>query len=254
MGSRFKQGGDISWVASARENASPAALVVRGIAKTGQSNPIVQARRKERRRIAGVLHDELGQLLAVCQIKLQSVALESNDRALRDDLTAAMSTLDQAIAATRRLTSELDPRACLRDGFLPAVHRLAAYVRQHAALSVQVIPESDCRSSSSGKLSTLSFESQATLFAALRELLFNATKHARASTVRLEVRETNEHVELVVHDNGIGLPTTAAADEEPCAGYGLFSVRERLNEVGGTLEVKSQRGQGTRCRILVPLI
>jgi signal transduction histidine kinase len=87
------------------------------------------------------------------------------------------------------------------------------------------------------------------LFRTLRELLFNVVKHARTSIVTVRLEATTAHAELSVSDAGIGFdPGDLEGDE----GFGLFSLRERVTALGGTVDIESVRGEGTHVSVVLP--
>jgi signal transduction histidine kinase len=92
------------------------------------------------------------------------------------------------------------------------------------------------------------------LFQIARELLFNVVKHAGVHRARVELREEKDRLVLTVQDDGIGFdPWTFEAHPDHARGFGLFNARERLELVGGRLEVESAPGRGTRATVTVPL-
>ena len=88
------------------------------------------------------------------------------------------------------------------------------------------------------------------LFRALRELLVNVAKHAQASQVRILGKTANEHFSLQVADDGLGFEVSNLS---AMAGFGLFSIAERVSNQGGTMEVRSVPGRGTEVVIAIPL-
>jgi signal transduction histidine kinase len=87
------------------------------------------------------------------------------------------------------------------------------------------------------------------LFNAVRELLFNVVKHAGTCEARLEVNTREDSLLIRVTDDGAGFDPTGGATD---AGYGLFSIRERLALFGGTLEIESSPGEGARFTLIAP--
>jgi signal transduction histidine kinase len=93
------------------------------------------------------------------------------------------------------------------------------------------------------------------LFESVRELLFNAVKHARADQITVELaRDADDHLAITVSDHGVGFEPKSLDDrlKGSRAGWGLFSIRERLTLLGGSFEVISAPGKGTRVQILAP--
>ena len=91
------------------------------------------------------------------------------------------------------------------------------------------------------------------LFQSVRELLFNAVKHAKVKKARVQLRRLGDHVEVTVSDNGSGFdPEAAMPRAGKTGGLGLFSIRERLVLLGGEMEIDSAPGRGSRFRLLAP--
>ena len=97
-------------------------------------------------------------------------------------------------------------------------------------------------------------EARVLLFRAVRELLFNVLKHAQASCARVCMRRDGEHLRVIVEDNGVGFaPDKLGAASGKMEGFGLFSIRERLNYFGGRMEIESTPGEVTRVILSLPL-
>ncbi len=91
------------------------------------------------------------------------------------------------------------------------------------------------------------------LFTAVRELLFNIIKHARAQKVFINIQDLGEKIMVTVRDNGIGFDTLLYGPiPGKKAGFGLFSIRERLEHLGERLEIVSRNGFGTSVSIEAP--
>ena len=86
------------------------------------------------------------------------------------------------------------------------------------------------------------------IFQAVRELLVNIVKHAKASNVKISVTSDDEKLCITLEDNGTGFPDYPANK----SGYGLFNIRERMNHINGQFEIDSNPGGGTRVSLVVP--
>ena len=92
------------------------------------------------------------------------------------------------------------------------------------------------------------------IYRIVQEAMNNAAKHADPSLIRIDTDFHNEHIRLVVEDNGTGFNIQKAdSSDDPLSGYGLQSMRERTEIIGGTFEIDSQPGLGTRVEVLLPL-
>jgi len=229
---------------------------------------------RERRKIADELHNRVGQLLALVKMKLS--ALRSAERGAKsagrggpDEGTViagreldALEELDRAVAEvieqTRGLTYELCPPVLYRMGLAPALEWLVERAGGRYGM--------DCRFDSSvGEAEPLegsprSEEIKVFLYEAVRELMHNAAKHAQANVVWVRLRAEGGNLVVRVEDDGTGFdreavlaPEAAASAGAHTEGFGLFSLGVRARHMGGTLEVESAPGQGTRARISVPV-
>lgn len=206
------------------------------------------AEERERRRIAGGLHDRTIQMLALSQIKLGALrnSLEDDPNRIRL-IDEVRELVDHAIHDTRSLVFELSPPVLHELGFEAAVESLAELVEGQHAL--------DCKVKSAGTPIRLAADVEISLFQAVREALINTVKHARATRalVTLDWRGP-ETIAVCVEDDGKGFDVGEVETRRSRAGgFGLFSMRERLGVLGGRAEVTSARGDGTRVRLEMPL-
>jgi PAS domain S-box-containing protein len=210
------------------------------------------AEERERRRISNALHDNIGQVLALARIKLGSLRKKQADN---PDLRRVMELLDEAISQTRSLTLELSPPVLYTFGLDAALEWLAERMRGQG-LDVQV--------RSDGRRRVLPDDIKVFLFQAVRELLTNVVKHAQAKRARVLVATTSAGTEITVEDDGIGFsgppeipwasrpPAAAVTTAGDSGGFGLFSIRSRVQYLGGRLDFERRTQGGTRVTLLVP--
>jgi PAS domain S-box-containing protein len=201
---------------------------------------------RERGKLAKDLHDSLAQMLAVGQMK---ISLAMKQLAISPDLKSTLQNVStifqQAMSYTRTMIGELMPPS-LQDHGLPEALKWLAERFQQDGLSVDV--KSDCE-----KI-RLSEELAVMLFQSVRELLFNVIKHAGVdrAAVTLTV-DPNGSFRVVVSDRGKGLGEDALQRASEPGHLGLFSVRERLESMGGQVEIASQLGHGTTITLSLPM-
>lgn len=205
---------------------------------------------RERRRLAADLHDQVGQVLALARIRLASAQKASADPDLSQSLREISQSLLQAAADTKTLVSDLSSPAMNELGLLPAVsewmeEKLVGTYGLKAEL-VNDLP--------SGRIHGLGEDERAVLFRSIRELLTNVVKHADASQVRVRFSEAGSWCQIIVEDDGIGL-FSAELDDLPgrSRGFGLFSIRERMADLGGSLEIHSKPGAGFQAILNIPM-
>ena len=202
-----------------------------------------------RERIASTMHDGLQQLLVIVSLNLEQQLKRDGESGAAPDgpLAEAKHHVDEAIAAARSLHLELFPPVLQRSGLPAALKWLANWARDKYKLQVQISADPNADSPRKD-VRTLLFES-------VRELLFNAVKHAGANRIVLEsTLRDDDQLSITVSDDGSGFEPSALDDRSKSGqvGWGLFSIRERLTLLGGHLHIESAPGQGTRVRLVAP--
>ncbi|MBN2054331.1 hypothetical protein JW905_05380 [bacterium] len=199
------------------------------------------AEARARRRIAEDLHDHLGQYLAVIKMKLSTFQGNTMFCGHEQDLVEIQHLLDKAIHFTRHLTMAVSPPILYELGLVPALQWLADQYRRQHGLSIELIVSQPLR--------PIEEDIRGILYRSVRELLINVVKHAEASHVELGI-EMADQVVITLMDDGRGFsPESVRGDNE----FGLFSIRERMNYLGGGLEVSSHPGAGTRVVMRCPV-
>ena len=211
------------------------------------ANQILIAEEKERRRLAVDLHDGLSQTLTLIRVKVGGLRGSAADQGSAQVQEIAQ-LLDQALHAASTMTFELSPPVLHELGFVPAVRWLAEDIQRR--YQVNIIVDED--GSTPPDLGTVAV----VLFRCLRELVINAAKHSQATQVRISVKHADDNIELLVVDNGQGFDadfTPGRIVGEPGrGGFGLFSIRERLQHLGGQMKIQSAAGKGTSVTLTVP--
>ena len=208
------------------------------------ASELVAAESRHRSRIAEDLHDRIGQSLFLIKMKLD-FRTRPDKAPSKKVLDEALDLLDQAVADVRTMIVEICPPSLNLLGLEAALSELADKIGLEYGLNVYF---REC-----GDLDPLSTEIRDLLYRGGRELVFNVVKHAQATALWLVVRQDEEYIHVEVRDNGVGFDETivdSALGES--AGFGLFSLRERLQPIGGLLVVDSEPGQGARVVIQVP--
>ena len=203
---------------------------------------LVLAEERERRRIAAELHDHIGQSLALAQLRLGPLRAALSSAACIDELDQVRQDIDQMLEEVRSLTFELSPPILYELGLLAAVEWLGEHFQKQHELYVRV--EDD------GQAKPLEEEVRVFLFRAVRELLVNVVKHAGVAQARVILRLDGKRIGIVVEDDGVGFAPT---DFDAPRKFGLFSIRDRLDLLGGSFRVEAAPGQGTRVELVAPL-
>lgn len=209
------------------------------------ASELTLAEQRERRRLADLLHDDLQQLLVSAKLSVAALRAGRREKSLRDALTAIEERIADAIASSRSLTAELSPPALYAGGLDRALGALAQRLGKRHGLSVDFRAEAGADVRDQG--------TRVLLYQSVRELLLNVVKHAGVdrAEVRLE-RAPDGGLRVTVADEGRGFDARQLEADAAAETFGLFSVRERLDQVGGGTEVVSEPGRGTRVTLTVP--
>ena len=201
---------------------------------------------RERRRIATDLHDHIGQNLAFSKMKLGALREAVRGTSLLDPLEEVYALVVQTIEDTRSLVFELSPPVLYELGFEAGVEWLAERIQAEYGIPVE------CEHDRVTK--PLEEEIRIVLFQIVRELLLNVAKHAQAGKVKVTISRERGRIRLAVEDNGIGFNSTQIGMKKgEKTGFGLFSIRERMNYLGGELWIDSAAKLGTRVILRVPI-
>jgi PAS domain S-box-containing protein len=209
------------------------------------ASELILSEEETKRRIAKNLHDEVGQALAFCQIKLGALK-EKARGALAGSLDEIRNSLGDVIKTTRSLTFEISSPVLYELGLGAAVERLLEKLQHEHGFTASFADD--------GKSGAIGDDARVTLYMAVRELLANVVKHASAKNVSVSIAREAERIRITVEDDGAGfdsLSTGPSASET--GGFGLFSTRERLEYLGGSLEIESAPGRGTRATVIAPV-
>lgn len=198
------------------------------------------AEERERRRLAVDLHDGLGQLLALTSMKLGSLRDSAKEFGLDRRVREIEQLLAQAHARTSSLSFQLSPPILHDVGLAAAAQWLAEDMEKRFGLHVTL--EDD------GQRQLLDEGIRITLFRGLRELLLNVAKHAGEDKARVQLWREEGFMRVAVEDDGVGFDPGADT-----TGFGLLSLRDRLNHLGGSLEIQSAPGEGTRIVLTGPI-
>jgi PAS domain S-box-containing protein len=207
------------------------------------SRRLLAVQEDERRRLSRELHDEFGQLLTAVAVHLQAAKGLAGDAA-RPRLEECSVLLERTSAQVSSLAFELRPTMLEAAGLEPTLRWLAEQHQQRTGIATQVV----------GHLNDVPSDLEIACFRAAQEALTNVVRHARAQHVWIELNQTNDALELLIRDDGAGFDVTRTLDRAASSGHlGLLGMKERVQILGGNLEVDSEPGHGTGIRISLPL-
>lgn len=226
------------------EVLSPYEMTHRGfqeaVAALRRMNELLES---EIKRIAYAVHDEAGQLLVAVHLALSNLAHQSPPQ-LKSDFDHINMLLKQVEMQLRQYSHELRPTILDDLGLVPAIHFLASAISARTTLPIRISSELKDRLPPAVEIA---------LYRALQEALNNVVKHARASSVMLDLTQEHDFVICKVQDDGIGFNPAFAQRPGRRSGLGLVSMKERINSIGGTLDLTSSTGRGTSLLFRIPV-
>jgi PAS domain S-box-containing protein len=205
------------------------------------------AEEKERRWIASQLHDEVSQTLAMAKIKLDTLRNSPPSEASAAMIEEISSSVEKVIQETRTLTFELSNPILYELGFEAAVAEwLNENIQEKHGIATEFHDDE--------LLKPLEDDLKVMLFRNVRELLTNCIKHAKAGKIMVGLRRIADSIEVIVEDNGVGFDTAQLRTTASKKGkFGLFSVRENMENTGGSFKIESTPGAGCKAIMTAPL-
>jgi signal transduction histidine kinase len=218
------------------------------------SQQLIEVQENERRHIARELHDEIGQALTAVKVNLQTIGLLASDpaqpavqgRSSTPYLRESIAIIDRTIHQIRNLS--LDLRPSLLDD-LGVVSALRWYVDRQAQ-------RAGFEASFTAHPTSMRFSPtlETTCFRVVQEALTNVVRHSKADRVSVSIEHTQDSLEIHVFDNGIGFDLAEVQAEQPVGeSLGLLGMKERVELVGGSLEINSSRLSGTHICAVLPV-
>lgn len=205
------------------------------------------AEEKVRRQIAMDLHDNVGQMLASAHMQLSQVSQTDDPDKLSNNVEFISTTLSDAIQATREAIINLSP---------PQLNELGLSAAVHDYMKEQIEAKHNIITKFSGEEMDGVFDenTRLLLFRSIRELMINVVKHAQATHLDVDFIENNGNLEITVSDDGVGFLYNPDLLRLKSNRYGLFSIQERIADLGGTMVVKSEFDIGTTIILTVPVV
>ncbi|HMQ55065.1 MAG TPA: response regulator [Anaerolineae bacterium] len=212
------------------------------------ASELTLAEQRERRRIAQILHDDLQQTIHGISVRRhiihQNLPAEIRSQ-IEPHLTAMDELIEAAISSTRSLSTDLSPPTIKNVDLTLTLEWLAGYMQRLHGLEISLDFQDECQITSE--------DLRVLIFQLVRELLFNIVKHAGVRQASLTVFERDERLHIQISDQGKGFDLKQLFGGAPGRpGFGLYSVKERIELFDGRLEIESSLGQGTTSTIVIP--
>jgi signal transduction histidine kinase len=208
------------------------------------TSEVFLAEERERRKLAVDLHDDLGQLLPLVKMRVAILRDNPASAGLEGELSEVAGLLDQAGESLRSLIFQTMPPILHDLGLRPAIEWLVEDLWLRLGFRARLLE--------GPAIGELSEDVRIIVYRSVRELIINAAKHAEATQTTVAIERKNSTLRIVVEDDGRGFDSEADHTSAGM-GFGLFSIRERLDHLGGALVIDSSAGRGTRATIELPV-
>jgi PAS domain S-box-containing protein len=210
------------------------------------ASELVMAEERERKRIAGVLHDEVAQTLAAAKMQIDMIKNIPSDSKDQHALKDAKELLRQSIQETRALMTDIGNPLLFDLGLQAACESLANRLMDRHSVRISC----DMRDT----FKHLNQDVKIILYQVFRELLNNVVKHSHAQNACVRIDMEDGHFQLKVTDDGVGFDTRMLGAPTLKGGFGLYSIRERLIAISGSLRIESTPGIGTVVTAILPAV
>ena len=210
------------------------------------SHRLLDIQETERRAVARELHDEIGQVLTAVKLHLQTLDYPGGGATDAAGLRDSIEFVEHAIQLVRNRAMDLRPALLDDFGLIPAIRW---YLERHAAradFAVELCADREMMRPPA-PLETACFR-------VIQEAVTNAMRHAKARHLRIEIEPQEKSFQFAIHDDGVGFDVEAARRRALTGGsIGLTGMQERVEFLGGHLDIESGGGRGTHIRVSLPL-
>jgi PAS domain S-box-containing protein len=208
------------------------------------SSQLTMAERRERKRLAQILHDGLQQYLVAAKMQVAGFIERAPDAALKQAAAEVEGLLTESVKVSRSLAAELSPPILHEAGLSAGLEWLSRWMSEKHGMQVEVATQTAAP--------ILSEDVKVLVFESVRELLLNVVKHAGTHSAKVSLVQNGHSLRVSVGDNGVGFDFARARGDSES--FGLLSIQERLSLIGGGFEVDSSPGRGTRLTLSVPVL
>ncbi len=209
---------------------------------------LLEVEEEGRRHLARELHDEIGQALALLQIEIsraQAAASSGKDSNLQERLGNARALAARTVQTVRDMSVLLRPTILDDLGLAPALQFQVEHFLKRSGITCEYIEENVS--------DQLPDPVKTCVYRVIQEALHNCEKHSGASKVRVAVQQSAGFLQVEVQDDGHGFELNEKGMPVRTSGLGLLGIRERAAIVGGSLEIDSAPGRGTRIALRIPV-
>lgn len=203
---------------------------------------MTESEERERERYARELHDGLGPLLSTGKIYCHTLKNEKNEEKRELYLNRTIQLLNESLKSIKEISNNLSPDILRKYGLSEAIKTFISKIKGMQSININFLSKLDCR---------IAEASEFTIYRTIVELINNSIKHAEATEINVETYEQDKHLFVHYTDNGKGFDYEQFKTTHP--GFGLLSLENRINKIGGTYHYHSEVGKGVNVNISVKL-
>ena len=211
------------------------------------SRRILSGQEEERKRISRELHDVVAQMLNGINLRLAELRRDSeaNAAGLGKKISRTQRLVEESVDNVHQFARQLRP-AMLDDlGLIPAMETFLKSFTRDARIRVTFAADREVEELNGAK--------RTALYRVALEALTNVARHAKADRVRIRIRRLADEVHMAIKDNGKSFSVKHVMDSGKVRHLGLLGMKERVEMLGGTFEIRSAPGKGTDVRVVIPL-
>ncbi|NLY44051.1 MAG: sensor histidine kinase [Clostridiaceae bacterium] len=210
---------------------------------------IIEAQEEERKRVARDIHDGPAQSMSnvVLKAEICEKLIDVDIQRTKDELKELKNVVRGCLQDVRRIIYDLRPMSLDDLGLLPTIERYVSNFQLETGI--------ETRFRTGGKFDDISPVVSLTVFRIVQEALSNVKKHADANDVIIHLSCANDTLSLFIFDNGKGfnIKELSKKNRDESGGFGIYSMKERVELLDGSFEISSEIGKGTRLKIDIPL-
>lgn len=203
------------------------------------SKKLIESQEEERKRIAGELHDSLGQNLIIISNEIQQ--LFRNNKSIYKDFESLVPEVKESIEEVREIARNLHPYQIDQLGLTKAIQSMIKKLDKTTEINfnsnIDFIDE------------VLSKNSWIHIYRIIQEVLTNIIKHSKATKAEIEIKKKQNNIKINISDNGIGFDVSDGATNH---GFGLQNIKERVRLLSAKLEIESKNNEGVRISLVIP--
>ncbi|MDF2839547.1 MAG: histidine kinase [Clostridia bacterium] len=208
---------------------------------------IIKAQEEERKRVAREIHDGPAQLMAnlVIKTELCEKLVDKNPTQVKMELNNLKELARVSLKDVRKIIYDLRPMSLDDLGLIPTVQRFIANYNEDTKQNVELLVF--------GEVVALAPIVELAVFRIIQEALNNIRKHAYAKYIHVKLEFVEDSIKLIIRDDGKGFDKEIVKTQDLDSGYGLLSMKERVDLLNGKLEISSAPGKGTKIYAIIPL-